>query len=103
MEILGITGESKTFRGSNTNTYESEIKLLEDKGLKWCDNKKECNKDIRQVLTFNDNDGKSHEIIIKGDIFYKQHNFYENEVEIDVTTDDWDSLVKLKEYLFDYQ
>ena len=93
MSLLGITGDSK----------ENDRAILESKGLSWCKYKSECDITKEQKFTFVDDNDVSHNIIIKGDIFYQGHYiFYQNEIEIDVTTDDWDSLIKLKEYLYGY-
>ena len=93
MSLLGITGDSK----------ENDRAILESKGLSWCKYKNECDITKEQKFTFVDDNDVSHNIIIKGDIFYQGHYIvYQNEIEIDVTTDDWDSLIKLKEYLYGY-
>ena len=82
--------------GINGNWAENDFEVFTKKGISYCEYKSNCDETKIQTFQFIDDDGKTHNIQVIGDIYYHKNRFSKNSFKIKLTSDNWDGLVALK-------
>jgi hypothetical protein len=79
---------------------EYDRSKLKNLGLSWCKYKEECDNSRIQSYIFTDKSGTEHTFNILDDIYYQHQYLSENDIEINATSNSWDELITLKQFLY---